>query len=252
MFKKIEGKSKILSPIGDDKFSVVFKDWLESHSKERKEKIIGTGKYRALCFNKFFEIFEHNNIKTHLISFDKNELVAVIKKVDMIKIEFIMRYRISKDSSFNRELTETYDNVAKLVGKKLEKPLFRMTTKSLKGKDFTISAEDASALSIFKNTKGFDENMEMYLKTRVFVEKISKILHDFLESKGLYLVDFKLEIGFNDNGDLILADEISPDGMRIWTTSEWINGVTKSLDKDTFRNGEDPVVAYKELWNTIS
>ena len=58
---------------------------------------------------------------------------------------------------------------------------------------------------------------------------------------GLTLVDFKLEFGYDSEHNLLLADELSPDGMRLWKEG-------KSFDKDLFRKGEGDIVdAYKEI-----
>jgi len=58
---------------------------------------------------------------------------------------------------------------------------------------------------------------------------------------GLTLVDFKLEFGYDSDKNLLLADELSPDGMRLWKEG-------KSFDKDLFRKGEGNIVdAYKDI-----
>jgi phosphoribosylaminoimidazole-succinocarboxamide synthase len=72
--------------------------------------------------------------------------------------------------------------------------------------------------------------------------KINEILKDYLINDGIILVDFKLEFGKTSTGEIVLADEISPDTCRFW------DSVTKEkLDKDRFRrNLGGEVAAYEE------
>ena len=77
--------------------------------------------------------------------------------------------------------------------------------------------------------------------------KINRVLSDFLKSKGLLLVDFKLEYGFDKDGNIILGDEISPDTTRLWDVD-----TLENFDKDIFRKGEDGVVdAYRKVVDLI-
>ena len=63
--------------------------------------------------------------------------------------------------------------------------------------------------------------------------KINKVLIKVFHNIGLDLVDFKVEFGVDSKGNLLLADEISPDSCRLWKT-----GTQQSMDKDLFRNDE--------------
>ena len=89
-----------------------------------------------------------------------------------------------------------------------------------------------------------EEIRQMYRLTA----KVNAILKSFLERRGLVLVDFKLEFGRNEKGELILGDEISPDTCRFWDRK-----THKKLDKDRFRfdmGGIDK--AYQEILERIS
>ena len=78
-------------------------------------------------------------------------------------------------------------------------------------------------------------------------EKINELLKKFWDEKGIILIDFKIEFGRDENGQIVLADEISPDTCRFWE-----KGTLKKLDKDRFRrdlgNVED---AYIDIYNRI-
>lgn len=78
--------------------------------------------------------------------------------------------------------------------------------------------------------------------------RVNEILVDYLKTKDITLVDFKLEYGRDGNGKIILADEISPDNCRFWDSH-----TNEKLDKDRFRrdmgNVED---AYKEILRRLT
>ena len=72
---------------------------------------------------------------------------------------------------------------------------------------------------------------------------INTILKETFNNIGLTLVDFKLEFGYDSKQNLLLADELSPDGMRLWK-----DGTSESYDKDLFRKQKGDIVeAYKYI-----
>ena len=86
-----------------------------------------------------------------------------------------------------------------------------------------------------------------YIKAQA--RKINEILKPFFASKGLNLVDFKIEFGRDKDGNIILADEISPDSCRFWDTQ-----TGAKMDKDIFRQdigGGSVKVAYEEVLKRI-
>jgi phosphoribosylaminoimidazole-succinocarboxamide synthase len=75
---------------------------------------------------------------------------------------------------------------------------------------------------------------------------IDEILRSYLVAKNLVLVDFKLEFGIH-RGDLVLADEISPDTCRLWDRE-----TREKLDKDRFRRDLGGLIpAYEEVWKRL-
>ena len=82
--------------------------------------------------------------------------------------------------------------------------------------------------------------------------KINTLLKEFFYNIKLDLVDFKLEFGYNLDGQILLADEISPDNCRLWDLN--INNDTiVSLDKDRFRNDLGGLIeAYSEINDRIN
>lgn len=78
--------------------------------------------------------------------------------------------------------------------------------------------------------------------------KVNEILQEYFKERGILLVDFKLEFGKNEKGEIILADEISPDTCRFWDAK-----TKESLDKDVFRfNKGDLISAYEELYKRLT
>ena len=89
----------------------------------------------------------------------------------------------------------------------------------------------------------FEELKEIYEMT----SKINNLLKDFFLKQNIKLIDFKLEFGRAENGEIILADEISPDTCRFWDAN-----TNKKLDKDRFRRDLGNVKdAYIEILNRI-
>lgn len=89
----------------------------------------------------------------------------------------------------------------------------------------------------------FEELKEMYS----IAEKVNNTLKEFFDEQGINLVDFKIEIG-RFNGELLLADEISPDTCRLW---DKITG--EKLDKDRFRRDMGNVKeAYMEILKRVN
>mgnify|MGYP003325535125 CR=1 FL=1 len=81
--------------------------------------------------------------------------------------------------------------------------------------------------------------------------KINLILRKLFNDIKLNLVDFKLEFGYNSEGQIILGDEISPDNCRLWDLNP-VNVKMRSLDKDRFRNDLGGLIeAYTEINNRI-
>ena len=90
----------------------------------------------------------------------------------------------------------------------------------------------------------YEELETMYGMTR----KINDLLIDLFKGIGITLVDFKIEFGKTSDGDIVLADEISPDTCRFWDIE-----TNEKLDKDRFRRDLGKVrEAYEEILNRLS
>ncbi len=106
--------------------------------------------------------------------------------------------------------------------------------------DPLINDEHCKILGIIK-----EQSQLEILKSQA--RQINEILKAFFDEKGLRLVDFKLEFGQDSAGNIILADEISPDSCRLWDKQ-----TNQKLDKDRFRENLGSVkVAYEEVLRRI-
>ena len=92
------------------------------------------------------------------------------------------------------------------------------------------------------NLMGYGDDLA---KLEQLAREVNVVLKETFDDIGLTLVDFKLEFGYDADKNILLADELSPDGMRLWREG-------KSFDKDLFRKGEGDIVeAYRNILNKL-
>jgi len=225
-----EGKAKkIYSTERPDVFLQEFKDDATAFNGLKKDKIPHKGELNNQISSRIFEYLKENNIPTHFIKkVSDNEML--VNKVDIIKVEVVCRNiaagSLVKKFGF-REGTELKEPIVEyyLKSDELGDPLFT------EDHIFALNLTDKYGLDIIK---------KMTLS-------INTLLKKFFLDKGIKLVDFKLEFGKDKNGNIILADEISPDTCRLWDSK-----TDKKLDKDRFRFDLGEVEeAYMEIKNRI-
>ena len=225
-----EGKAKkIYSTERPDVFLQEFKDDATAFNGLKKDKIPHKGELNNQISSRIFEYLKENNIPTHFIKKVSNNEMLVIK-VDIIKVEVVCRNiaagSLVKKFGF-REGTELKEPIVEyyLKSDELGDPLFT------EDHIFALNLTDKYGLDIIK---------KMTLS-------INTLLKKFFLDKGIKLVDFKLEFGKDKNGNIILADEISPDTCRLWDSK-----TDRKLDKDRFRFDLGEVEeAYMEIKNRI-
>ena len=92
---------------------------------------------------------------------------------------------------------------------------------------------------------------EMRERIELLARNVNAVLIPFFREIGLQLVDFKLELGINAAGELLVADEISPDTCRLWDLS-CLDAEERILDKDRFRKDLGGVIeAYGEVCKRV-
>jgi len=226
-----EGKAKkIFKTDKKEKLIVEYKDDATAFNGEKKGQIKNKGELNTEISTIFFELLEENDVPTHLIEkLNKTELL--VKKLKIIPIEVVMR-NIAAGSLAKRLGLEE--------GKKMKMPILEYYYK-----DDELGDPMINEYHIFAEEMASKEELE---KIKEYAFKINEILYTFLKTKGIDLVDFKLEFGLDLDGNVILGDEISPDTCRFWDSK-----TQKKLDKDRFRRDLGDVEnAYQEILKRLN
>jgi len=208
-----EGKAKKLFSTEDEDILIQeFKDDATAFNGLKKDKIAHKGEMNNQISVAIFEHLKSRGIPSHFIQkISENEML--VKKVSIFKIEVVCRNIAAGSLVKKFGLKE---------GTKLEHPLIEFYLKSDELGDPLFSEEHIIAM------KFADKNDIAVIKKMTFA--INEILIRFFSERGIDLVDFKLEFGKTKFGNIILADEISPDTCRLWDSK-----TGKKLDKDRFR-----------------
>lgn len=230
MEKLYEGKAKeVYLTEKADEYIIRYKDDATAGNGEKKATIAGKGELNLAITTMIFEMLEKNGIKTHYIETINNTDMRV-KKVTIMPLEVIVR-NITAGSFAKRYGVEE--------GKVLNQPTFELSYKDDDLGDPLMCEDHAIALGVI--TK------EEYDYLRKETLKINELLKEFFLKINLKLVDFKIEFGKTDDGQILLADEISPDTCRLWDKD-----TNQKLDKDIFRRDlGDLTEGYKEVLNRM-
>jgi phosphoribosylaminoimidazole-succinocarboxamide synthase len=223
MKKIYEGKAKIIfSTENPNEVIQFFKDDITAFNKVKKDKIKQKGFLNNIISEFLMKKISLQNIPTHFIKrISENE--QLVKKANIIPLEVVIRNVAA--GSIVKKL-----NLVK--GAQFNQPIFEIFYKDDFLGDPLINEDHA--IKILKIINKDDlENIKNHSL------KINKILQEIFLKVDLTLVDFKIEFGLDDNHNIIVADEISPDSCRLWQ-----KGTMESFDKDRFREGTGNVVEY--------
>lgn len=225
------GKVKsVFTTDNEDHIIIEFRDDMTAGDGARKEVMNNKGAYNAIISAKIFKVLEENGVETQFIDLPEPN-VMLAKKLEMIPIEVIVR-NIATGS-----LVRKYPFAD---GTRLDPPIVQMDYKDDEYHDPMLNRSLINALGI-----ATDEEIDILIEKAL---KINEILTKFFKDAGIILVDYKVEFGKDKDGNILLGDEISPDGCRLWD-SETLD----MLDKELFRKGKDDEVmaAYIEVYNRI-
>lgn len=221
-----EGKAKqVFSTENPEKVIVRFKDDATAFNAQKKGQVDLKGEMNNAITTLIFKYLNQKGIPTHFIKqIDDRE--QLVKKVDIIPLEMVVR-NYSAGSMAKRLGIEE--------GIKSPITIFDICYKKDELGDPLINDYHA----IFLGAATREELDEMYALTN----KINEILIDLFDKINIILVDFKIELGKTSDGQIILADEISPDTCRLWDKD-----TMEKLDKDRFRRDLGGVTeAYVEI-----
>ena len=229
-----EGKAKKIFANKNPKEVIVeFKDDATAFNAAKKSIFEGKGELNCFISETIFKYLINQNIPTHYInSNSKSSFIA--QKVDIIPIEVVVR-------------NTAYGSICKQTniksGTVFKEPLIDFYYKDDDLNDPLLTLDRILLMNII------EEEELIFIKK--LTNKINLILIEFFSNIQLKLVDFKVEYGRNYDGQIVLADEFSPDNCRLWDLKA-NNGKIESLDKDRFRHDlGDLIEAYSEISNRI-
>ncbi len=210
--KIYEGKAKIIYKTSDPDLVVqYFKDDASAFNGAKKGTIVDKGVMNNHISSRIFQFLANEGIETHFVE-TLNDREMLVKKLDIIPVEVVLR-NVAAGSLTKRLGIEE--------GTVLRNPVLEFFYKSDPLGDPMIN-------ECHIETFGWATKKEMkVLKSEGL--KINSLLIEFFKARNIRLVDFKLEFG-RHKGGVLLGDEISPDGCRLW---HWDTG--EKMDKDRFR-----------------
>ena len=224
-----EGKAKRVYATDDPQLVVVaYKDDATAFNGLKKGTIAGKGVVNNRMSNLLFKYLADNGIPTHFVE-EIDERRTVVKYVKIVPLEVIVRNIAA--GSFSKRF-----GVAE--GTELANPTVEYSYKNDELGDPMINTSQALALKL-----GTAEQIETIRRMAL---RVNELLSEYFLKRDLILVDYKLEFGLF-NGEIILADEISPDTCRLWDVH-----TREKLDKDRFRRDLGGVEdAYSEVYHRM-
>ena len=214
------GKAKSLYTTKEpDQLIMEFRDDTSAFDGKKMEALDNKGKVNNQ-FNAFvMEFLASKGIETHFIKLLSNP-ESLVYKLEMFPIECVVR---------NRATGSLCKRLGIEDGLILDPPLFEFFLKNDDLGDPLINDEHIISF------KWANKEQINFMKNITY--KVNKILRELFINSGLILVDFKVEFGLLENGDIILADEFTPDGCRLWD-----HETMEKMDKDRFRQDLGDVV----------
>ncbi len=221
-----EGKAKqIYSTDNPNEVLIHYKDDATAGNGAKKAQFEDKGVLNAAISTMIFDYLIENGIKTHLIK-QVNERDVLCEKIDIVLLEVIMRNVATGSLTSRLGIKE---------GTELNPPILEFCYKKDELNDPLINADHALALGLATEAEIATISSE--------ARKINTLLKQLFDEIGITLVDFKVEFGRNPQGEIVLADEISPDTCRLWDKE-----THSKLDKDRFRQDLGNVIeAYREI-----
>ncbi|MGJ8643312.1 MAG: phosphoribosylaminoimidazolesuccinocarboxamide synthase [Luteolibacter sp.] len=223
-----EGKAKRLWETSDpETLRMEFKNDATAFNGEKKASFENKGRLNNEISTLIYEYLGKTGIPTHFVR-KIDETNVEVKRVDIVMVEVIVR-NVSAGSFCKR--TGMEEGVA------FSQPIIEFSYKSDELGDPLINDDYIREMKL-----ATPEDL-VFLRTSAL--KVNEILSGFFADVGLKLVDFKLEFGrlTSDPSQIVLADEISPDGCRLWDLK-----TGEKMDKDRFRRDLGNVMeAYEEV-----
>ncbi|WP_405420168.1 phosphoribosylaminoimidazolesuccinocarboxamide synthase [Marinobacter flavimaris] len=219
------GKAKsVYRTDNPDRFVLEFRDDTSAFDGEKKEQLNRKGMVNNK-FNAFImEKLEAAGVPTHFEGL-LSSTESLVKKLDMIPVECVVR-NVSAGSLCRRLGVEE--------GQELNPPTYELFLKNDALHDPMVN----ESLAVSFGWAAAEELDQM----KALTYRVNDVLKALFDQAGMLLVDYKLEFGRSE-GKIVLGDEFSPDGCRIWDKE-----TRKKMDKDRFRQGLGEVIeTYEEV-----
>ncbi len=221
-----EGKAKqVYATDNDDLVIIHYKDDATAFNNLKHDIVRSKGVYNNEITTIIFNKLKEAGIPTHYVE-TLNDRDQVCRKVKIFPLEVIVRNIIAGSMAKRLGIEE---------GTPAPNTIFEICYKDDALGDPLINDHHAVAVG----AATYDELKTIYDLTG----RINELLKDLFDKINVKLVDFKIEFGKTSDGQIVLADEISPDTCRLWDKD-----TNKKLDKDRFRRDLGDVIgAYKEI-----
>ena len=225
-----EGKAKqIFATDNQDEVLVYYKDDATAGNGAKKGTILNKGIMNNKISSFFFKLLKENGVESHFLDMPSDREMLV-KSLEIIQVEVVTR-NIAAGSLAKR--------LGWAEGTKLPNTVVELYYKNDDLGDPIINDFHVAALNL--------ATPEQVAEMESIALKVNEVLTQYLKTKDIELIDFKLEFGLH-KGMVLLGDEISPDTCRFWDSK-----TGEKLDKDRFRrdlgNIED---AYKEVLHRLT
>jgi len=224
-----EGKAKKLYATSDpDLVIAYFKDDATAFNGKKRDTIEDKGVMNNRISELFFTMLEKNGVKTHFVR-RLNDREMLCKRLQIIPVETVVRNLVAGSMA---------KRLGREEGERLKKPIVEYYYKCDALDDPLIIAQHAIAFGW--------ATAEELKKIDQLALRVDELLSEFLDQRGVILVDFKLEFG-RHHGEILLGDEICPDTCRFWDKA-----TRQKLDKDRFRRDLGNVSeAYHEMLRRV-
>jgi len=225
-----EGKAKkLFATDSPEILRMEFKDDATAFNAEKKAVFESKGRLNKAITLLIYNQLEAAGVQTHLAG-DQDEINLLVKKVEILMVEVIVRNVAAGSFSKRMGVPE---------GTEFKKPIVEFSYKSDELGDPLINDDYAREMEL-----ATEEECAL-LKEKALV--VNQELIKFFEQCGLRLIDFKIEFGRLSSGEIVLADEVSPDTCRLWDAK-----TGEKMDKDRFRQDLGGVMeGYQEVLRRI-
>lgn len=225
-----EGKAKrVFSTDEDNMFRIEYKDEVTAGNGAKKDAMEGKGRLNNLITSYFFERLAREGVESHFIK-KLSDTEQLVKQVTIIPLEVVVR---------NYAAGSIVKRLGFKKGEQFKSPLVEFYYKEDALNDPIITDDHVKLLGIA------DDNDIAELKRQALI--VNDTLVKIMDEMNLQLIDFKIEFGKDKDGNILLADEISPDTCRIWDKD-----TKENFDKDVYREDTGSLIdTYTKFYNKL-